>query len=272
MDTLERYILENSRPQGEALDWLERQSWLRTSHGRQICGPSVGALLRHLVLLLQPRRVLEIGTFSGYSAIWMAGALPEGGRLDTIEVNDEMEALIREGFDRAGVADRIRLVIGNALDILPMIDETYDLVYIDGNKREYIAYYQSVIDLVRPGGYIVADNVLWNGKVSAPGPASSGSTPSSEPGSTTGSTTGGTTGGEPSGTLSGTFSGTLGGTLGGEPGGEPGSTPGGTPGGEPPRDQQTIGILAFNDLVAGDDRVENFILPLRDGLHIIRKK
>ncbi len=252
MDALEHYILENSRPQGEALDWLERQSWLRTSHGRQICGPSVGALLRHLVLLLQPRRVLEIGTFSGYSAIWMAGALPEGGRLDTIEINDEMEALIREGFDRAGVADRIRLVIGDALDILPMIDETYDLVYIDGNKREYIAYYQSVIDLVRPGGYIVADNVLWNGKVSAPGPASSGSSTSGEPGSTTG----------------GTFSGTTSGT----PGGEPGGTPDGTTGGEPPRDQQTIGILAFNDLVAGDDRVENFILPLRDGLHIIRKK
>lgn len=252
MDALEHYILENSRPQGEALDWLERQSWLRTSHGRQICGPSVGALLRHLVLLLQPRRVLEIGTFSGYSAIWMAGALPEGGRLDTIEINDEMEALIREGFDRAGVADRIRLVIGDALDILPMIDETYDLVYIDGNKREYIAYYQSVIDLVRPGGYIVADNVLWNGKVSAPGPASSGSTTGGEPGGTFS----GTTGGEPGSTTCGTTSG----------------TPGGEPGGEPPRDQQTIGILAFNDLVAGDDRVENFILPLRDGLHIIRKK
>ena len=268
MDALEHYILENSRPQGEALDWLERQSWLRTSHGRQICGPSVGALLRHLVLLLQPRRVLEIGTFSGYSAIWMAGALPEGGRLDTIEINDEMEALIREGFDRAGVADRIRLVIGDALDILPMIDETYDLVYIDGNKREYIAYYQSVIDLVRPGGYIVADNVLWNGKVSAPGLASSGSTPGGEPGGTPGGTTCGTPGGTPSGTFSG--------TPGGEPGGEPGSTTSGafsgTPGGEPPRDQQTIGILAFNDLVAGDDRVENFILPLRDGLHIIRKK
>lgn len=268
MDALEHYILENSRPQGEALDWLERQSWLRTSHGRQICGPSVGALLRHLVLLLQPRRVLEIGTFSGYSAIWMAGALPEGGRLDTIEINDEKEALIREGFDRAGVADRIRLVIGDALDILPMIDETYDLVYIDGNKREYIAYYQSVIDLVRPGGYIVADNVLWNGKVSAPGPASSGSTPGNEPGGTPDGTFSGTPSGTPSGTTGGTPDGTTSGTT----GGEPGSTTSGTPGGEPPRDQQTIGILAFNDLVAGDDRVENFILPLRDGLQIIRKK
>ncbi|MBR0222752.1 MAG: O-methyltransferase [Bacteroidales bacterium] len=236
MDTLEHYVRDNSRPQGEALDWLERQSWLRTSHGRQLCGPSVGALLRELVRLLQPRRVLEIGTFSGYSAIWMAGALPEGGRLDTIEINDELEELIREGFDRAGLADRIRLVIGDALDILPMIDETYDLVYIDGNKREYIAYYQSVINLVRPGGYIVADNVLWNGKVS---------------------------GNIPEDVFGGVSDGVSGGVSGS------GSHAAGC---EPPRDQQTVGILAFNDLVAGDDRVENFILPLRDGLHIIRKK
>jgi len=209
MDALERYIREMSAPQAEALAWVERQSWLRTSHGRQVCGPEVGAYLRQLVLLLQPRKVLEIGTFSGYSALWMAGALPEGGRIDTLEINDEMEDLIREGFARAGLSDRIRLLIGDALDILPMIDDTYDLVYIDADKRDYVAYYQSVFDLVRSGGWIVADNVLWDGKVCA---------------------------------------------------------------GEPPRDQQTRGILAFNDLVAGDDRVENFILPLRDGLNIIRKK
>ena len=209
MDALERYIQEISTPQTEALAWVERQSWLRTSHGRQVCGLEVGAFLRHLVLLLQPKRVLEIGTFSGYSALWMAGALPEGGRIDTLEINDEMEDLIREGWERAGLSGRIRLLIGDALDVLPMIDDTYDLVYIDANKRDYVAYYQSVIDLVRPGGYIVADNVLWDGKVCD---------------------------------------------------------------GEPPRDQQTRGILAFNDLVSGDDRVENFILPIRDGLHIIRKK
>ena len=208
MDAVERYVLENSTPQSEALAWLERQSWLRTSHGRQICGPTLGALLRHIVLMLQPQRILEIGTFSGYSTIWMAGALPEGGRIDTLEINDEMEPLIREGFARAGVTDRVRLVIGDALDILPMIDETYDLVYIDGNKREYVAYYQSVIDLVRPGGWILADNVLWDGQVAV----------------------------------------------------------------GDPRSQQTRSIQAFNDLVAGDERVENFILPLRDGLNIIRKK
>ena len=208
MDALERYVLENSTPQGAALAWLERESWLRTSHGRQLCGPVQGALLRHLVLMLQPRRVLEIGTFSGYATIWMAGALPDGGRIDTIEINDEMEALIREGLDRAGVADRVRLIIGDALDVLPLIDERYDLVYIDGNKREYVAYYQSAIELVRPGGWILADNVLWDGQV-----------------------------------VSGD-----------------------------PRSQQTRSILAFNDLVAGDERVENFVLPLRDGLNIIRKK
>ena len=209
MDPLERYIRENSTPQGEVLDWLERESWLRTSHGRMVAGPEVGALLNLLVRELRPRRVLELGTFTGYSTLWMASALPEGGRLDTLEINDELEDLIREAFRRAGVADRVRLVIGDALDVLPMVDETYDLVYIDANKRDYVAYYQEVINLVRPGGLIVADNVLWDGKVCA---------------------------------------------------------------GEPPRDQQTRGILAFNDLVAGDTRVENFILPLRDGLNIIRKK
>lgn len=209
MDALERYVREMSTPQEEALSWVERQSWLRTSHGRQVSGPEVGALLRQFVQLLQPRQVLEIGTFSGYSTLWMASALPEGGRIDTLEINDEMEDLIRAGFARAGLAGRIRLHIGDALDILPDLTGPYELVFIDADKRDYVAYYQAVFDLVPPGGLIVADNVLWDGKVCAE---------------------------------------------------------------EPPRDQQTRGILAFNDLVAGDTRVDNFILPLRDGLNIIRKK
>lgn len=209
MDALERYVREMSTPQGEALSWVERQSWLRTSHGRQVSGSEVGALLRQFVQLLRPRQVLEIGTFSGYSTLWMASALPEGGRIDTLEINDEMEDLIRAGFARAGLADRIRLHIGDALDILPALTGPYELVFIDADKRDYVAYYQAVFDLVAPGGLIVADNVLWDGKVCAE---------------------------------------------------------------EPPRDQQTRGILAFNDLVAGDTRVDNFILPLRDGLNIIRKK
>lgn len=209
MDVLEQFIRANSDPQGEALDFVERESWLRTSHGRQLCGPAVGALLRTFVQMLRPQRILEIGTFSGYATLWMAGALPEGGSIDTIEKNDEMESLIREGFSRAGADSRIRLHIGDALDLLPAMEGPYDLVFIDADKREYVAYYQSVFDLIRPGGYIVADNVLWDGKVC---------------------------------------------------------------GGEAPRDRQTCGILAFNDLVAGDERVENHILPLRDGLQVIRKK
>ena len=209
MDALERYIRENSAPQGDVLDWLEKESWLRTSHGRMISGPEVGALLHHFVQMLKPGRILELGTFTGYSTIWMASALPEGGKIDSIEINDELEDLVHEGFRRAGCQDKIRLIIGDALDVLPMIDETYDLAYIDANKRDYVAYYQAVIELIRPGGLIVADNVLWDGKVYSD---------------------------------------------------------------ETPRDQQTRGILAFNDLVAGDGRVENYILPLRDGLNIIRKK
>ncbi len=209
MDAQERYVLDCSTPQGEALAWLERESWLRTSHGRQVSGPTVGALLRQFVLLLQPRRVLEIGTFSGYATVWMAGALPGNGRIDTVEINDEMEPLIREGFARAGVADRVRLHIGDALAVIPTLEKPFDLVFIDADKRDYVAYYQAVVDDVRPGGLILADNVLWGGKVYA----------------------------DPM-----------------------------------PRDRQTVGLHAFNDLVAGDSRVDSFILPLRDGLNIIRKK
>lgn len=209
MEAQERYVLDCSSPQGEALAWLERESWLRTSHGRQVSGPTVGALLRQFVLLLQPRRVLEIGTFSGYATVWMAGALPWNGRIDTVEINDEMEPLIREGFARAGVADRVRLHIGDALAVIPTLEKPFDLVFIDADKRDYVAYYQAVVDDVRPGGLILADNVLWDGKVYA----------------------------DPM-----------------------------------PRDRQTVGLHAFNDLVAGDSRVDSFILPLRDGLNIIRKK
>lgn len=209
MDAQERYVLDCSTPQGEALAWLERESWLRTSHGRQVSGPTVGALLRQFVLLLQPRRVLEIGTFSGYATVWMAGALSGNGRIDTVEINDEMEPLIREGFARAGVADRVRLHIGDALAVIPTLEKPFDLVFIDADKRDYVAYYQAVVDDVRPGGLILADNVLWGGKVYA----------------------------DPM-----------------------------------PRDRQTVGLHAFNDLVAGDSRVDSFILPLRDGLNIIRKK
>ena len=208
MDALERYIREMSTPQHETLAWVERQSWLRTSHGRQVSGPEVGALLRTLVRLMQARRVLEIGTFSGYATLWMAEALPEDGRIDTIEINDEMEDLIREGFERAGLSDRIRLHIGDALDLLPTLDERYDLVFIDADKRLYKDYYDLVMPYLNSGGYIIADNTLWDGHVVEA---------------------------------------------------------------DHQKDPQTRGIMAFNDAVAADSRVEKVIIPVRDGLTIIRK-
>ena len=209
MDALEKYVQEFSAPQGEVLDWLERETHLRTNHARMLCGRTVGAILHNLVAVQKPRRALELGVFTGYSSICLASALPEGSVLDAIEINDELEDLIREGYSRAGVSDRINLIFGDAKQVLEdLADREYDLVYIDANKREYIAYYQSVIDLVPSGGIIIADNVLWDGKVYEA---------------------------------------------------------------EPPRDAQTQGILAFNALVASDERVTNFILPLRDGLNIIRK-
>ncbi|MBQ0123687.1 MAG: O-methyltransferase [Bacteroidales bacterium] len=209
MTPLDKYLDEFSSPLPQALEWLERETHLRTSHARMLSGRSVGALLRHMTLMLEPKRVLELGVFTGYSSICIASALEEGSVLDSVEINDELEDLIREGYRRAGVSGKINLMFGDAKEILDTLSGPYDLIYIDANKREYIAYYQSALELLRPGGYIVADNVLWDGKVYDE---------------------------------------------------------------NPPRDAQTRGIMAFNDLVANDPRVENFILPLRDGLNIIRKR
>ena len=209
MDALDRYLAENSTPVSPTLDWLERQTHLRTNHARMLSGQQVGALLHHITLMLAPSRVLELGVFTGYSSICIASALREGAVLDSIEINDELEDLIREGYARAGVSDRINLIFGDAGALIPGLDATYDLAYIDANKREYALYYREVIDKVRSGGYIIADNVLWDGKVY-----------------------------DGSGACDG----------------------------------QTRGIEEFNRIVAQDDRVENFILPLRDGLNIIRKK
>ena len=225
-----RYIREHSTQQSEALRWVEKQTNIRTNHARMLSGSVQGELLRMLVKMSGAKHVLELGTFTGYASICLASALPEDGHLDTLELNDELEDLIREGFERAGVSDRISLHIGDCKKTLQefnrrsqaseenmskekgQTDETfrqYDMVFIDANKREYCDYYELVFPLVRPGGWILADNVLWDGKVCAE-------------------------------TIS--------------------------------QDRQTQGILAFNEMVAADPRVENVILPLRDGLSIIYKK
>lgn len=212
-----RYITEHSSAQTEALSWIEKQTHIRTNHGRMLTGAVQGRFIKMLAEALSPERILEIGTFTGYSAVCLAMALPETGHLDTLEINDELEDLILEGFRRAGVEDRITLMLGDARESLEMLRKEileersrpeYDIVYIDANKREYPEYYGLVFDIVRPGGYILADNVLWDGKVwQSP----------------------------------------------------------------MPQDRQTLGIARFNDIVASDPRVESVIIPVRDGLNLIRK-
>ena len=212
MEAIERYMIECSSPQGEALDWLQKQTNIRTNHARMLSGPVQGRFLKMIVEMCGARRVLELGSFTGYSGICLASGLPEDGHLDTLEINDELEDLILEGFSRAGLRERISLHIGDCLDTLKRFREEgrepYDMVFIDANKRDYPEYYEIVFDLVRPGGWILADNVLWDGKVAL----------------------------------------------------------------DPlPQDRQTLGIDSFNRRVASDPRVESVIIPIRDGLNLIRK-
>ena len=177
-----------------------------------LSGMAQGQLLRMFAQMIGAKNILELGTFTGFSAICLASALQEGGHLDTLELNDELEDLILGGFERAGLADKIDLHIGDCKETLKKFaaeERSYDLVYIDANKREYCEYYDLVFDMVRPGGLILADNVIWDGKVCQ----------------------------------------------------------------DPlPQDKQTLGIAAFNDMVSADPRVESVIMPVRDGLNIIRKK
>ena len=214
MEQIYKYIEDHASTPNEALEWVVKQTHIRTNHARMLSGAIQGQLLRMLVQMTGATRILELGTFTGYSAICLASALPEGGHLDTLELNDELEDLILGGFERAGVADKIDLLIGDCKQTLLRLreeigDMLYDIVYIDANKREYCEYYDLVFDMIRPGGLILADNVIWDGKVCQ----------------------------------------------------------------EPlPQDKQTLSIVRFNDMVSADPRVESVIIPLRDGLNVIRKK
>ena len=229
MEEIYKYIEDHASVPSEALDWVVKQTHIRTNHARMLSGLTQGQLMRMIVQMTGAGRVLELGTFTGYSAICLASGLPEGGHLDTLELNDELEDLILEGFERAGLADVISLHIGDCKETLAGLrrkaglgdgaesgdregvrsDMLYDIVYMDANKREYCKYYDLVFDMVRPGGLILADNVLWDGKVCQ----------------------------------------------------------------DPlPQDKQTQGIARFNNMVSSDPRVESVILPIRDGLNVIRKK
>ncbi len=166
---LDKYLEEHCSERNSALSWLERQTNIRTNYPRMLTGRVQGEFLYMITRMMSPKNVLEIGTFTGYSAICMALGLPEDGHIDTLEINDELEDLIEEGFSRAGVSDKISLHIGDAMEFLAAQQgkKEYDLTFIDANKREYPDYYEHVLALTRTGGFILADDVLWDGKVYA---------------------------------------------------------------------------------------------------------
>ena len=205
---LEDYILAHSEPEPDYLYRLYRATNIHLLHGRMASGHLQGRMLKMLVQMLKPKRILEVGTFSGYSAICMAEGLEEGGKVYTFEINDEQEDFTRPWIEGSPVADKIEFIIGDALTEAPKLGIAFDMAFIDGDKRTYIETYEMVLGILKPGGFILADNTLWDGHV-----------------------------------VDAAYG----------------------------RDQQTQGICRFNDYVAQDTRVEQVILPLRDGLTIIKK-
>lgn len=209
LERLEQYIINHIDEEPAILKKLEREVYRDLLYSRMISGHLQGRILYMLCQMIKPKRLLELGTFAGYSALSMAEAIDDDAILHTIEVNDELEDFSQRFFDASGLGHKIKLHIGDALVIVPSLKLTYDLVFIDANKRHYVDYYNMVIDRVNAGGYILADNILWDGKVVKEVAA---------------------------------------------------------------KDKQTQGILEFNKMVQEDNRVENVILPIRDGMMVVRKK
>ena len=211
MDLLEKYIHDNSSAEDALLHELDRQTHLQVINPRMISGHIQGKLLELLVKMFRPKHILEIGTFTGYSALCMAAGLDEDGVIDTCEVDDELEPIAQSFFARSAHGHKIHHHIGSALDIAPKLGKQFDLVFIDGDKREYPAYYNMLMagGLVHSGSILLADNILWYGKVVQP---------------------------------------------------------------VAHNDLHTQALIEFNRMVVEDDRVESVILPLRDGINIIRVK
>jgi caffeoyl-CoA O-methyltransferase len=205
---LEQYIEEFSSPADPVLEDLYRQTHIRFVNPNMVSGHLQGKLLELISLMIRPENILEIGTFTGYSAICLSKGLQPGGKVITIEINDELSAFAHSYFCRAGVDSKITQLTGRAQDLIPGLDLTFDLVFIDADKREYTEYFKLVFDKVKPGGFIIADNVLWGGQVIE----------------------------------------------------------------KKTTDPQACGIINFNEMIRSEARIENVIIPLRDGLMLIRKK
>ncbi len=215
MDALERYVRDHTSAEEELLEELDRETHRRAVAPRMLSGHLQGRLLEMLVRMHRPRRILEIGTFTGYSALSMAAGLEKGGELHTFEVDDELEAISASFFARSPHGSKIRAHIGSALELAPTLGIVFDLVFIDGDKREYPAYYRMLMGdgggrpLVHAGSVMIADNILWSGKVVQP---------------------------------------------------------------VAHNDRHTQALLEFNRMVVEDPRVENVIVPVRDGLSLIYVK
>lgn len=168
MNKLEKFLYEHTTPEDPVLEDLYRQTHIRFVNPNMATGHLQGKFLEFISRMIKPEYILEIGTFTGYSAICLARGLRSGGRVITLEVNDELSAFARSYFTRAGLGSEITQVIGKAQEIIPSLDMMFDLIFIDGDKREYTEYYRLAIDKLRPGGFILADNVLWGGKAMDP--------------------------------------------------------------------------------------------------------
>ncbi len=205
---LEKYIEVHTESEPPELAELRRETHLRVMRPRMLSGNQQGQFLKMVCRMVQAKRVLEIGTYTGYAAISMAEGLPEDGLLYTIDINDELEEIVHKYIAKTGLQEKIHFIIGDACEVIPALEEQFDVVFIDADKRQYLEYYQLVFDRIRPGGIIFADDVLWDGKVLDIASV----------------------------------------------------------------DEQTQGIVAFNDYIMNDRRVEKVLLPLRHGIMMIRKK
>lgn len=206
---INEYCEKYTQKEDDVLYQLHRETHQKILRPRMLSGHLQGQILTFFSKMIQPSRILEIGTYTGYSAICLGRGLKAGGKMHTIDINEELEDFANSYFEKAGLKDQITMHVGNAMEIAPKIDEQWDLVFIDADKENYINYYNLVFDQVKPGGYIISDNVLWSGKVTQP---------------------------------------------------------------VAPKDIETKTLIELAELIEEDDRVENVLMPIRDGLLVVRKK